>query len=184
MFHNQSCAGCAVSFLLLTVLVPIAEAQDVAGSLEQLRSLVKVGDRVTVTDVTGRETTGTIAEVSSSLLGIVAGGTRTDFFESDLDTVSKRDSRWNGTLWGLAVGAAVGASLEKSLADEYGRDDIGYGSVVVPFAGLGSGIGFAADAMIKGRRVTYTRSRTSTRSATVSPVWNTRRKGIFVSLQF
>jgi hypothetical protein len=114
----------------------------------------------------------------------VVDGTRIDFAESDLDTVSKRDSRWNGTLWGLAVGAAVGVSFEKSLADEYGRDDIGYGSVVVPFAALGGGIGFVVDAMIKGRHVIYTRSRRSASRAFVLIAWNAWRKGIVVSLQF
>jgi hypothetical protein len=49
MFRNQSWIGYAVSVLLLTIGVPIAEAQAVAGSLEQLRSLVRVGDKVTVT---------------------------------------------------------------------------------------------------------------------------------------
>jgi hypothetical protein len=184
MFDNHRSLGCTVVLLLLVFGVSMTEAQDVAGSFEQLRSLVRVGDSVTVTDVMGHETQGTIAELSSSSLALMVGKTRTEFSETDLETVSRRDSRWNGTLWGLAVGAILGASLEKSLAGEYGRDDVGYGSAVVPFAGIGAGIGFAVDAVNKGRRVIYTRPRTSTRDATVSPVWNTRRKGIFVSLRF
>lgn len=184
MFYNQRWIGYAVVLLLLVVSVPMTEAQGVAGSLEQLRSLAGVGDRVTVTDVMGREIQGTISELSSSSLALMVDKTRTEFSETDLETISRRDSRWNGTLWGLAVGAVLGASLEKSLVDEYGRDDIGYGSAAVPFAGIGAGIGFAVDAMIKGRRVIYSRPRTLTRDATVSPVWNTRRRGIFVSLRF
>lgn len=169
-------------FLLLAVGVPTAEAQDVARSFEQLRALVRVGDTVTVTDVTGRERQGTIAELSSSSLGLMARGTCTDFSEMDLDTVSRRDSRWNGTLWGLVAGASLGTLLEKSLADEYGRDDIDVGSVVAPFAGIGAGVGFAVDAMIKGRRVLYARPGSVTGSATVSAAWNARQKGMVVSL--
>jgi hypothetical protein len=184
MLDNHKSLGCTAVLLLLVVGVSMTEAQEVAGSFEQLRSLVRVGDRVTVTDVMGREMQGTIAELSSSSLALVVGTTQTEFFEADLESVSQRDSRWNGTLWGLAVGAVLGAALEKSLVDEYGRDDIGYGSVVVPFAGIGVGVGFAVDAMIKGRRVVYSMPRTSTRDATISPVWNTRRKGILVSLRF
>ncbi len=184
MFHNQRWIGYAVVLLLLVVGIPMTEAQDVAGSLEQLRSRVRVGDGVTVTDVKGREIQGTISELSSSSLALMVGKTRTELSETDLETISRRDSRWNGTLWGLAVGAVLGASFEKSLVDEYGRDDIGYGSAVVPFAGIGAGIGFAVDAVIKGRRVIYSRPRTSTWDSTVSRAWNTRRKGIFVSLGF
>jgi hypothetical protein len=184
MFDNHRWLSCAAVPLLLVVGVSMTKAQDVAGSFEQLRELVRVGDKVTVTDVQGREMQGSIAEVSSSSLGLVVGGNRTDFSETDLDTVSRRDSRWNGTLWGLAVGAALGAWFEKGLADEYGRDDIGYGEMVVPFAGLGAGIGFAVDAMIKGRRPIYARARSSTKNTTVSPVCNIQRKGIFVSLRF
>ena len=173
-----------VTALLLTVGVQRAEAQGEAGSLEQLRSLVKVGDKVTVTDVAGREVEGTIAEVSSSSLVLVVDRTRTDFIESALGTVSKRDSRWNGTLWGLVVGAALGASLERAFVGEYGRDDVGYGSVAVPFAALGSAVGFSIDALMKGQRIIYMRSAASSKTAKVSPVLDTRRKGIFVSLQF
>ena len=184
MLDNHKSLGCTAVLLLLVVGVAMTEAQEVAGSFEQLRSSVRVGDKVTVTDVMGREMQGTIAELSSSSLALVVGKTRTEFFEADLESVSRRDSRWNGTLWGLAVGAVVGAAFEKSFVDEYGRDDIGYGSAVVPFAGIGAGIGFAVDAMIKGRRVVYSRPSTSTMDATISPVWNTRHKGIFVSLRF
>jgi hypothetical protein len=57
-----------------------------------------------------------------------------DFAEADLARVSRRDSRWNGTLWGLAAGVALGVWLEASLAEEYGRDGMGYGEVLVPLA--------------------------------------------------
>lgn len=184
MLDNHKSLGCTAVLLLFVVGVSMTEAQEVAGSFEQLRSLVRVGDTVTVTDMMGREMQGTIAELSSSSLALVVGTTQTEFVEADLESVSRRDSRWNGVLWGLTLGGVLGAALEKSFVDEYGRDDVGYGSVVVPFAGIGVGVGFAVDAMIKGRRVVYSRPRTSTRDPTISPVWSTRRKGIGVSLRF
>jgi hypothetical protein len=166
MFNDHKRLSCATLVVVVAVGIPFTtEAQEVASSLDQLRQLVKVGDTVIVTDLQGRQIRGSIAEISSSSLGLIVGGARTDFSESDLDTVSRRDSRWNGTLWGLAIGAAVGLSFEKSLSHEYGRDDIGYGSVVVPFAGLGASVGFAVDAMIKGRRIIYASRRSSTMNA-------------------
>ena len=184
MFDDHKWITCATILLAIAVGVPTIGAQEVAHSLDQLRPLVRVGDEVIVTDVQGRETQGSIAEISSSFVGMIVDGARTDFSETDLDTVARRDSRWNGTLWGLAVGAALGISFEKGFADEYGRDDIGYGSVAVPFAGLGAGIGFAVDAMTKGRRIIYSRAGRSTRNATVALVWNSRRQGILVTLPF
>jgi len=187
MFHNYKSLGCAAVLLLLLFGASITEGQEVAGSFAQLRSQVSVGDNVTVTDVRGREMQGTIADLSSSSLALVVGTTQTEFVEADVETVSRRDSRWNGTLWGLGLGGVLGATFDKSLVEYYGRDDISSGSsaaFIATAAGIGAGIGFVVDAMIKGRRVIYSRSRTSiSRNATLVPMWGTR-KGIFVSLRF
>lgn len=144
--------------VLLVAAVPAIEAQEMAGSFEELRSRVSVGDRVTVIDTAGRETAGRIRTLSASALALTVDGAQTDFAEADVATVSRRDSRWNGTIWGLVAGAVLGVSFEKSLANEYGRDDIGRGSAIVPFALIGSGIGFVVDALIKGHRVIYVRN--------------------------
>ena len=185
-FHSHKLLGGAAVLLLLGVSV--TEAQERAGSFEQLRSRVTAGDEVTVTDVMGRETHGRILELSSSSLVLVANKTRTEFVEPDVETVSQRDSRWNGTLWGLGVGGVLGVLLDRSLVDEYGRDDISAGSSVsfiATAAGIGAGIGFAVDAMLKGQRVIYSRPPTSiTKHTTVLPMWSTRRQAIVVVLQF
>lgn len=92
-------SGCATLLLVLAVGVPITgEAQEIASSLDDLRALVKVGDDVIVSDLQGRETQGRIVGISPSSLGLIVGGVRTDFAADALDTVSRRDSRWNGTL--------------------------------------------------------------------------------------
>ena len=163
--------GCAAVLLLLGVSV--TEAQERAGSFEQLRSRVTAGDEVAVTDAMGRETRGRILELSSSSVVLVANKTRTELVEADVETISQRDSRWNGTLWGLGAGGALGALLDRSLVNEYGRDDISAGSSVsfiATAAGLGAGIGFAVDALLKGQRVVYSRG--------------ARRQAIVVVLEF
>jgi hypothetical protein len=142
MFDDHKRLICTTVLLVLAVCIPTTEAQEVAHSLDQLRQRVRVGDKVIVTDLQGRETQGSIAEISASSLGLIVGGARTDFSETDLGTVGRRDSRWNGTLWGLVVGAALGMSFEKGLANEYGRDDIGYGSVVLPLKAIVRGYSF------------------------------------------
>lgn len=184
--HSQR--RCATLLLILAVGVPITgEAQEVASSLDDLRELVGVGDNVMVTDLQGRQTQGRIVGISSSSLGLIVGGVRTDFAEDALDTVSRRDSRWNGTLWGLGVGGVLGAWLDRGLVKEYGREDIDVCesvAFIVEAAGVGAGIGFAVDALIKGRRLVYSRSQVSMRrSVTLLPMWVSGRKGVYVSLR-
>jgi hypothetical protein len=179
---------CTTIVLVLAVAIPTPEAQEVAHSLDQLRQLVGVGDKVIITDLQGRETQGSVAELSSSSLRLLVGGVPTDFAEEALHTVSRRDSRWNGTLWGLGIGGVLGAGLNQGLVKEYGREDIGVGesvAFIVEAAGVGAGVGFAVDALIKGRRLIYSRSQASMRrDLTVLPMWVSRRKGVSVSLRF
>jgi hypothetical protein len=183
MFRSTLSLGCTIA-LGWQLAAATAGAQGVAASFERLGSRVSVGDWVIVTDGAGRETAGTIVALSATGLTLTVNGTRTDFIESDIDQVSQRDSRWNGTLWGLAAGTIAGVFLEESVVDEYGRDDIDVGSVVLPLAAMGSGIGFAVDALIKGRRVVYRRSPASSGRPALSLVWSRRQKGVFVSLHF
>jgi hypothetical protein len=175
--------------LILGMGLPIAaEAQKAASSLRQMRELVSVGDDVILTDLQGRRIRGRVAEISSSTIGLIVDGARTDFAEGDLDTISQRDSRWNGTLWGLGVGGALGAGLDRSLVKEYGREDIGVGdsvAFIAEAAAVGAGIGFVVDALIKGERLLYARSQTSTiRSATLRLMWLHGRKGVLLLLRF
>ena len=188
MFHNQKALSYAAVLPVLLLGVSVAESQEVGGSFAHLRSQVTVGDKVTVTDVMGREMQGTIAELSSSSLALIVGNTRTEFVVADVETISRRDSRWNGTLWGLGAAGVVGVLLDRSLVEEYGRDDISLGSsvsLVATAAGIGAGIGFGVDAMIKGWRVIYSRPRPSMGgNATVLPMWRPGLKGVLVSLRF
>jgi hypothetical protein len=172
---------------LFVLGVSIAEGQELAGSFEQLRSRVSVGDNVIVADVMGREVRGTITDISVSSLVLVVGKDRIEFVEADVETVSRRDSRWNGTLWGLGTGAVLGALMDKGLVEEYGREDIQVGesvAFIVEASGIGAGVGFAVDALIKGRRVVYMRSPSTRGTASVSPMWGPSRRGILVSLRF
>ena len=58
-----------VPIVLQMVLAPPVSAQDVATSFEQLRSLVKPGDTVSVTDASGRRTKGRLGEHWRDLRG-------------------------------------------------------------------------------------------------------------------
>jgi len=64
----------------LLVTVPAAtEAQELAGSFEQLRVLVKTGDTVRVTDGSGQDVRGSIVDLSASALSLRVNGERRTF---------------------------------------------------------------------------------------------------------
>jgi hypothetical protein len=158
--------------------------QIAADSFERLRSKVGVGDKVIVTDVRGHETRGRIADLSATSLALTVNEDRVELSEADIERVSRRDSRWSGTLWGAATGLVLGAGFERALAKEYGRDDVGTGTVAMPFTVIGAGIGYAVDALIKGERVLYSRAHTPTSGTTISAVLGGGRKGVAVSVSF
>jgi hypothetical protein len=89
---------------------------------------------------------------------------------------------------GARSGGVLGAWVDRGLVNEYGRENISVGESVefiAGAAGVGAGIGFVVDAMIKGRRLIYSRAQTSIKAnTTVLPMWGSRRKGIFVLLRF
>ena len=171
--------------LLLTAAAPMAEAQGVASSFEQLRVLVRPGDTVSVTDTTGREITGTIADLSSSSVALLVAGSRRDLLESEVRTIRQRrpDSLANGALWGLAIGAGTALSIMLIPIE----DGVSYGVQVLPlamFAGAGAGIGVGVDAMIAGRQVIYAKPAGSSPRVRVSPLLTREHKGLLVSLGF
>jgi hypothetical protein len=188
MFGRSPSVGITILMLLIALGGSLAQAQEPVHWFEQLRLRTAVGQSVIVTDVQGREVHGTIADLSASALTLDVRGTRTQFLETDVERIGRRDSRWNGTLWGLGTAAVLGASLDRALVKEYGREDISVGesvAFITQTAAVGAGIGFAVDALIKGRRILYSRSASSTRSRpVVMPVWFGHRAGIFVSVAF
>jgi hypothetical protein len=186
VFEPRSSVGITILMLLIAPGVARAQAQEPVHSFGQLRQRVAVGQTVIVTDVQGRQVHGTVSELFASAVALDVHGTRTEFHEADVERIGRRDSRWNGTLWGLGAAAVLGAWFDRGLVDEYGREDIGVGESVAFIAGtaaVGAGIGFAVDALIKGQRLLYSRSASSTRSrSVVMPVWVGHRAGIFVSV--
>ena len=63
MFEPRSSVGITILMLLIAPGVSRAQAQDPVHSFEQLRQRVAVGQAVTVTDVQGRQVSGTIADL-------------------------------------------------------------------------------------------------------------------------
>lgn len=162
------------------------DAQEIAGSFDQLRVLVKPGDKITVTDDAGREVTGSIAELSPSSLALVAGGQRRSLQATDINTIRQRrsDSLANGAKWGFGVGAGLGLLAGLAMAEAYGESDAGAMVVIgaLVYGGIGAGIGVGVDAMNSANQVIYARRTTSAARVSLAPLVSHQRRGVFVSV--
>jgi hypothetical protein len=131
-----------------------ASAQEPASSFDALAGRIQVGQRLWVTDATGRDVRGRLERLSSAELVLRTSGLET-FAVSDVRLVRARDrdSLKNGTLIGLGVGAGMGTAwCIGAIADNSGdidaRVECAEGFTVFP--GLGALIGLAVDAVIPG----------------------------------
>jgi hypothetical protein len=177
---------CVATFVLFSVMaVSAAEAQNLAGSFEQLQVLVKPGDTISVTDTTGHEFTGRITSLSSSSLALMVQGVRRDLSEGDITTIrqNRQDSLANGAKWGLGIGAALGLSAGVAIASGDGS-----ASALIPilgavYGGLGAGVGAGLDALIQGNQVIYYKPNSAAKLS-VSPLITSTRKGVMLSFGF
>ena len=175
-------AGIAAALILVA---SAAEAQELAGTFDQLRVLVKPGDTLTVIDVAGQRVRGKVVSLSNSALNLTISGTPRQFLTTDVNTIEKRgpDSLKNGALIGLAIGGGIGTVGMLALVST--DDNPGAIAIVgaLMYGGIGAGIGAGFDALIEGDRVIYARSGSGAR-LTIAPIVSRDRKGARVSLRF
>lgn len=153
----------AAALLFVTLVwAAQADAQELAGTFDQLRVLVKTGDRVRVVDTAGQDIRGTIAALGTSSLTLESNGTRRDLAERDIDAIHQRrsDSLRNGALWGFAIGGGLGLFGGIALSGADGTSAAIIPVIALSYAGLGAGIGTGIDAMFSAERVIYARRRT------------------------
>jgi hypothetical protein len=168
------------------LLVPATTtAQALAGNLDQLRVLVKVGDTLNVTDASGREVRGRVISLSASALELAVGGQSRSFGDNDITSIRQRrgDSLRNGTLIGLGVGAGIGALCFALAATE--DDTVGFGVACMGvYSGLGAAIGVGIDAAIRGNQLIFARPAAPARGVAVRPLLGRGRTGVQASITF
>lgn len=160
-----------------------AGAQDIAGSFDQLRVLVKTGDRVRVTDTAGRDMSGTIADLGPLSLTLLVSGVRQDLPEAEISTIRQRrpDPLANGARWGLAIGAGLGLLGGIALASSEPNAGALIPIVAAVYGGIGAGIGTGVDALISSEQVIYARRAKTSARVTLRPVVTPGRRGVLVS---
>jgi len=165
-----------------------ARAQPVAATFEELRSLIKPGETIYVTDVGGATSKGKFAGLSASSQLLLQRGASTPALtlsERDVNNimVERSDPLWNGMLIGFVSGA-----VPVALIGAGGGAPVSAGEVAVVAAGYG-GIGLVTglliDALNKEKVAIYVHapSRPSTRLR-VSPVGSNSGAGVRVSIEF
>ena len=170
--------------MLVLFIADSALAQQLAGSFDQLRVLVKPGDTLTVTDAAGETVKGRLSGLTSSSISVNVSGQVRQFLNAEVDTIQKRgpDSLKNGALVGLSIGGGL-AAMFITAALGAGEDGGHWYWVALPaYAGMGAGIGAGVDALIEGRRVIY--ARTNSRQAlSLAPMLGRDRRGIALSVR-
>jgi hypothetical protein len=166
--------------LLMTAAASAAEAQGIASSYEQLRLLVRPGDKVSIVDANGKAATGRILGLSSSSLALRVKGERVDVLEREVRTIRQRrqDPLRDGALRGASLGLFTASVVD-------GRPAAGLASTkVLLFSGLGAGIGMGIDALFTSPRVIYFRPLTPSERVRVSPLLTGDRTGARLSFTF
>jgi hypothetical protein len=173
--------------LLLMAAAPKVGAQDVvATSFDQLRMLARLGDTVTVTDTSGHEFKGQLADLS--LVSVALTKNHRTFVENDIRTIRRHDhaNLATGAKWGLGVGAGSGFALAYGVCGLERSNSCGgvvlAGALV--YGGLGAAVGVGISALIPTRRLIYVQPHSSAGRLTVSPLLTRERRGVSLSFGF
>jgi hypothetical protein len=177
----------SVALAVLFASSPCLAQTDV----ESIRTRVKDGQKVSVTDDGGQVFNGRISAITADGLSMQVGGKSADVrFDRIVRIDRPNDGLANGALIGLGVGAALGLA---TIAAEDHRDceplamfDCsnptagGYAAVTLLGAGLGTAIGVGVDALIHHKREIY--SRVGGAHAVIAPAIGRGVRGAAVTL--
>src|SRR5262245_43958408 len=167
--RQLSTLALCMSLPLVFVAPRQANAQVVATSFEELRSLVKSGDTIYLTEANGKKTRGRLGELTQSSLEILVPKLGSDgrekfvpqsrLAESDIRQIQieRGDSVLNGTLIGLAVVGGPWLLACNPATDWcYYNDGANlYRGIALITSGIAAGIGALIDAGITERVLVY-----------------------------
>jgi hypothetical protein len=155
--------------VLVALLAPAAAAAQPAS--DPRRALVTQGDRVRVTDESGRTITARVAAISDGGLTLLKDGARTDIPYAAIVKIDRpRDPLWDGALGGFAIAAGIGL-IGLAAEEDNTRScqptnwfcGASFGPpasiVVLMLGGIGAGIGVSVDALVGGKKTLYERRR-------------------------
>ena len=178
--------ACPVLFATLILLLsgPLAaasaDAQTLpAQSFEELRTTLRVGNKLIIRDADGRTTKGRLSVLTGAQIEVESRrwfrSRKRTFSESAVRRVQIEDGVWKGALLGLAIGGAFTGVV-------CSVDDEGYGCFYALLLAptFGAGLGSAVDGFIN--RSVYETPRPA--RTTLSPVVGPGRLGLAARVRF
>jgi len=170
--------------VLICGVVP-ANAQDLAGSFDQLRVLVKAGDRLTVTDSSGQVTRGRLVRLNGTTLELETDGDPRTWTQDRIASILRRqpDSLGNGAKIGFGIGAAFGALIGFAMADEFGSAGAVPG-IILLYGAMGTGFGVWIDGARTSNRLIFSRPITQGAGLSVRPIAGAGRGGMQLTVGF
>jgi len=176
---NRATAIIAGLILLSSVATAFAQSGPASSDIDLLRSRVKAGDTIIVTDAMSRQSIGKLTTMSDSTIALKLRDA-----ESNIPMVSVReiaikgDSVRNGALTGAAIGAGLTITVGAAWCSSgyaCSRPVVDTMAVSVFTAALLGGIGALIDKAHTGRTVIYRAGRTQT---SLQPILADHRRGV------
>lgn len=181
----------ALALIALLIVPALAQAQQAAATFEQLQVLVKPGDTLWITDMSGTEFTGRLLGISHDAIEVEVAEESRRLTASEVQRIVQRhaDPVTNGLLIGAGVGgglAAVGIAVACAQEDASCRGDgpvIALGIAI--WAVLGAGIGAIVDVLHKSKREVYLAPMPAREPAlSAGPIIGGDRRGVWLTLRF
>ena len=176
-----------LTLLAILAMAPMARAQEIAGTFDQLRVLIKPGDTITITDDAGVQTKGRLTELSPVSLALLVDGNQRVLSAESISTIHHRrsDPLANGARWGLGVGVVVGLGIAATVAADFddSPDAAIFATGALIYGALGAGIGAGLDALNQSPQVIYARPRTTARRLSIAPMMG-KRRGVALMVGF
>jgi hypothetical protein len=128
-------------------------AQPATTSFDQVRYLIKGGDKVAVRDATGATIRGRVVDVSAAWLTLRVRGGQRLLSETDVSRITMR--RHDPSLKSALVGGIVPGGIAAGFASAEGtKFAIGAGLI---WGGMGAGLGAGVQAIVGKRHLVYER---------------------------
>lgn len=145
--------GYGLCMLMVIGWVSSVSAQTIPRSLTELATsgLVKSGDSVYVTDLTGQRNKGRLESISAQSVTLLMNGEKRQFAGGDVREIQRRDSVENGLWIGIAAGVAVAALAPRLVCDLPDPEcaPIAVGVIGLPAISVGAIVGALVDAGIR-----------------------------------
>ena len=176
---------------LFVALAPTGARGQALDSFDELRDAVKKGQKLVVTNESGRRFTGRVTETSPSSIKIVTDRDEAEVLRPGTLSASPRVDGLQNGIWGGALVGSIPAFSVASWCGSEGGHCFGGGAQDFAFVGwwtipAGMGIGVLIDRAFKRQElyVEYQRTAKSSTSFTIAPWVDRRVRGLAAFVRF